>query len=268
MKNFITISDSVGVTVNNLLKSAIVQFNDINYKITNYSFIDTAEKVDNILNDFKDEDIFILFTVVIDDVKQRIINKCEKYNIDYYDALSPFIQTMSNTLSQEPSNEPSIYNNKLDHVYFKRIESIEFAVKYDDGKDPRGVHKADIVLLGISRTSKTPLSMYLAGLSYKVCNIPIVPGVDVPEEIYEADKSKIFGLTNNPEVLMDIRRNRLKSMGLDSDTDYSDFNRILEEINFSKKLYTKLGCPIINVSKTSIEETASNILKLLKSNTQ
>ncbi len=263
MKKLITISDSVGVTGDKLLKATLSQFNGAQYEVELHPFVDDVADVDLIFDNIKNEDIFVIYTIVLDDVKQRVIEKCKKYGFKYYDVMTPLLKNVSTFLGEEPKNEPGV-TRKLDKTYFDRVEAIEFAVKYDDGKDPRGVHKADIVLLGISRTSKTPLSMYLAGLSYKVCNIPLVPEVDIPEEVFEVDRRKIFGLTNDPKKLLEIRRKRLQSMGLNNSNGYSDLERIMEEIDYAQRIYNRLRCPVINVANTSIEENASIILKMLK----
>ena len=148
----------------------------------------------------------------------------------------------------------------------KRVEAIEFAVKYDDGKDPRGILKSDIVLLGISRTSKTPLSMYLANKNIKVANVPLVPEIPIPKEVFEIDPKKIIGLTNTPEKLNSIRQERLKALGLSSNASYANLERILQELDYSEKIMKKAGCPVIDVSNKAIEETAGIILDIMKEN--
>ena len=153
----------------------------------------------------------------------------------------------------------------MDESYFRRIAAIEFAVKYDDGKEPnKGILEAELVLIGISRTSKTPLSMYLANRNIKVANVPLVPEIPIPKEVYEIDPRKIIGLTNSPEVLNQVRTTRLKALGLSSSANYAKFDRILEELDYAEKVMKKIGCPVINVSDKAIEETASDILDIMK----
>jgi regulator of PEP synthase PpsR (kinase-PPPase family) len=164
---------------------------------------------------------------------------------------------------KEPLYEAGL-NRRLDADYFKKVEAIEFAVKYDDGKDSRGIKKADVVLLGISRTSKTPLSMYLAHKNIKVANIPLVPEVEPPKELFESIKGKIIGLTNDPDKLNHIRMERLKALGLDYTANYANMERILNELDYAEKLFHKLRCPVINVSTKAIEETASIILSIIR----
>ena len=151
----------------------------------------------------------------------------------------------------------------LEENYFRRIKAMEFAVKYDDGKNPRGFLEADVVLLGVSRTSKTPLSLFLANKNLKVANLPLVPQAHIPKEIWEVDSKKIVGLTNDPEVLNGIRKKRMIAYGLNPDTAYSDIDKIKEELEFANALYQKLDCVVINVATLSIEETASLIMDAL-----
>ncbi len=181
----------------------------------------------------------------------------------YFDLLQPLLIGFSELLEQEPMNKSGIIH-KLDAKYFRKIAAIEFAVKYDDGKDPRGITKADIVLIGISRTSKTPLSMYLANKNIKVANVPLVPEVPIPDELYQISRKKIIGLTNDPIKLNEIRQERLKALGLSDNASYANVERILEELEYSDKIMKSLKCPVINVSSKAVEETAGVILSLIK----
>lgn len=153
--------------------------------------------------------------------------------------------------------------HSLNQKYFDRISAMEFAVMYDDGKDPKGFLEADVVLLGVSRTSKTPLSLFLANKNLKVANLPLVPETHIPKEIYEIDPKKIIGLTNDPSVLNEIRRQRMIAYGLNPDTTYSSMDSINKELESAQALYKKLGCYVINVAHRSIEETAALILEHL-----
>ncbi|MFZ2484057.1 MAG: pyruvate, phosphate dikinase/phosphoenolpyruvate synthase regulator, partial [Streptococcus parauberis] len=164
-----------------------------------------------------------------------------------------------------PLGQPGLLR-KLDKEYFKRVEAIEFTVKYDDGKDPRAILAADLVLLGISRTSKTPLSMYLADKHLKVVNIPLIPEIPIPKELYQINSRKIIGLTNSIERLGQVRKERLRAMGLSSSASYANMERIFEELTYAEDVMKKLNCPIINVSEKAIEETATIILEILKNN--
>lgn len=179
--------------------------------------------------------------------------------------MTPILKQIASKIGVKPRREPGIIR-KLDESYFKRVEAIEFAVKYDDGKDPRGILQADIILLGISRTSKTPLSMYLANKNIKVANVPLVPEIPIPKEVFEINQKKIIGLTNTPEKLNQIRQERLKALGLSSNANYAKFDRILQELDYSDKIMKKVGCPVIDVSSKAIEETAGIIMDVMKEN--
>jgi regulator of PEP synthase PpsR (kinase-PPPase family) len=154
--------------------------------------------------------------------------------------------------------------HQLDDEYFRRVEAIEFAVKYDDGKDPRGLLRADVVLVGVSRTSKTPLSMFLAHKRLKAANVPLVPEVEPPEELFEVNPRKVIGLTISPDELNLIRTERLKALGLRAQANYAALERILVELEYAEKIMKKIGCPVINVSNKAVEETASIILDIIK----
>ncbi|MCY0881655.1 MAG: kinase/pyrophosphorylase, partial [Firmicutes bacterium] len=153
-------------------------------------------------------------------------------------------------------------SHRLDRSYFERVDAIEFAVKYDDGKDTRGIIEADLVILGVSRTSKTPLSLYLANHRLKVANIPLVPEVPAPKELFAAGRKKSVGLTIDPELLMSIRRQRLKSLGLGIGAQYASLDRIMTELEYAWEVYRRLGCPVIDVSNHAVEETATRVLEI------
>ena len=162
-----------------------------------------------------------------------------------------------------PLYKPGLIH-KLDEDYFKKVEAIEFAVKYDDGRDPRGILKADIVLVGVSRTSKTPLSQYLAHRRLKVANVPLVPEVDPPEELFSISPEKCFGLRISPDKLNDIRKERLKTLGLNDNASYANMERIKEEIIYFDKIAERIGCTVIDVTNKAVEETANIIYNSFK----
>ena len=179
------------------------------------------------------------------------------------DILTPAIIAIERVSNLEPITKPGALRN-LDDQYFKRVDAIDFAVRYDDGKDPRGVLSADVTILGVSRTSKTPLSMYLANKNFRVANIPLVPETPVPKEIFEVPSKKIIGLTNSPVKLNSIRKSRLQSLGLPSNSSYTNLDRILLELEYANSIMKKIGCPIIDVSDRAIEETAEIIIRHLR----
>ena len=162
---------------------------------------------------------------------------------------------------QHPVGRPGLVQ-RMDESYFKKIEAMEFAIKYDDGKDVTGITSADLILIGVSRTSKTPLSMYMAYRGIKVANVPLVPEVKVNEKLFEIPKHKIIGLTIQPDILGEIRTERVRGLGVASPTDYTDLGRILDELDYAEKIMKRVGCPIIDVTHKAVEETASVILQI------
>ena len=184
-------------------------------------------------------------------------------NINIINVLGPIINVASTIINKYPDYNPGAMWN-TDETYYKRIEAMEFAMQYDDSKDYRGLKNADVVLVGLSRTSKTPLCMYLANKGIKAINIPLVPEVGVPEELYEIDKKKIFGLTINPLQLIEIRKRRLdKFHRISADIEYASDSRILEEFEFADKILRKIGCRTIDVTQRAIEDTALIIMEKL-----
>ena len=265
LKVFI-ISDSLGETGAIVAKAAISQFKDQGYQIKRNPYINEIDKLKEILNEVSlVKNPVIIYTLVDKILIQYIKDYARHKKILAIDIMSPILNGLSQMLGTEPSYEAGAIR-KLDEAYFSRVAAIEFAVKYDDGKDPRGLLKADLVLVGISRTSKTPLSMYLANMNIKVANIPLVIESEPPKEIFEIPAKKIIGLTNSPEKLNEIREERLKHLGLPSGSNYASLGRILDELDYSEKVMKRIGCPVINVANKAIEETSGIILSLLKKN--
>lgn len=260
--NVYIVSDSIGETAEQVIKAAISQFNNINYEIKRFSYISDEDQVDNIIDEAKDEKSIIVFTLVYDNLKNFLIKKAKENNITIIDLMTPIINVLSDLFNDTPIKEPGVIR-RLDDKYFKRVEAVEFAVKYDDGKNIKGLRNADLILLGVSRTSKTPLSMYLAHKNIKVANVPLVPEVSVPDELYKISNKKIIGLTTNPVKLNEIRLERLKALGLRDDANYASMKRIFEEIEYAEKIMKKVGCPIIDVANKAVEETANIIFEII-----
>lgn len=257
-KNLIVVSDSTGETADQVLHAAMVQFDCENIDIKRYSNISNLEKVDQIFEELTGENL-IFATIVNPDIMDYLAKKSRENNYEFIDLLDLPLQYVKQFLKQEPKRKIGLTRQLSEH-YFGKIEALEFAVKYDDCKDPRGIKKADIVLLGVSRTSKTPVSLNLAFKNFKVCNIPLVPEIEPPKEIYEVDSQKVIGLIINPDKLNKIREERTILMGLSvSDSEYSDTERINKELEYAKNILNKIGCKIIDVSNKTIEETSTEI---------
>ncbi|KXH87413.1 pyruvate, water dikinase regulatory protein [Sporosarcina sp. HYO08] len=258
------VSDSVGETADLVAKAASSQFlhglESVSMK--RFSHIEEESQLDEIAYLAKEQNAIIVYTLVKSAMRKKLKNECTIHGLQCIDLLGPVVDRIGSELNQEPIEEPGLVR-KLDEDYFRKIEAIEFAVKYDDGRDPRGILQADIVLIGVSRTSKTPLSQYLAHKRLKVANVPLVPEVDPPNELFQIDPNKCFGLNISPEKLNSIRKERLLALGLKDDANYARIERILEEIVHFENVVEKIGCQVINVTNRAVEETANVILSEL-----
>lgn len=259
------LSDSIGETGEQVAKAAVSQFNPKRYEIRRFPYITDEEQISEVFEEAKDEKSIIIYTIVIERLRDYIIKMADKFNIPTIDLMTPTIDAIKYILGSEPKRESGLIR-KLDEKYFRKVDAVEFAVKYDDGKDARGIKKADIVLVGVSRTSKTPLSMYLANKYFKVANVPLVPEVPAPEELFEKDPRRVFGLIANPFKLNEIRQERLKSLGLSNNANYASIERINYELEYSKRIMEKLNCMVIDVSSKAVEETAGIIISHMKEN--
>lgn len=267
MLKIFAVSDSIGETANQVAIAAANQFlGDI--LVERMPYIKTLEDVKDVIeavNKFEEESI-IISTIITVDVRELLTQKGAENNIPVINILGPILSIASSKLSKLPDNNPGAVW-KTDEEYFKRIEAMEFAMQYDDSKDYRGIRNADVVLVGLSRTSKTPLCMYLANKGIKAINIPLVPEVVVPDELYEIDKKKVFGLTINPLQLIEIRKKRLDKFNkIASEIEYAGDDRILEEFEFADRIMRKIGCKTIDITQRAIEDTALIILNTLKIN--
>lgn len=263
-----TMSDGTGLTAESVALAGIRQFktDDINIVQEVLPRIVNTQQIIQIIDTMSYyKPCMIAYTVVVPEFREKIISEAAKHDIPIVDILNPIIDTISNLVEATPRMESGL-NQILDDKYFQRMEAIEFAIKFDDGKSPNGILNADVILVGVSRTSKTPTCMYLAQQKgIKAGNIPLVMGVIPPKELFEIPSSKVIGLTIDPEVLTGIRVSRLKSLGLGNDSDYSNYMRIMDELEYADNIMKRLKCPIVDVSKKAIEETASDIFALLGS---
>ncbi len=258
------VSDSVGETGDQVAKAVISQFRPGLEKtiIRRFPHIQSEELVRKIVCLAAKQKAFIIYTLVRQEMRSLLHELCEKEKVHAVDILGTALKSMATFMEEIPLETPGIVH-QLDDDYYKKIEAIEFAVKYDDGRDPRGLLQADIVLVGVSRTSKTPLSQYLAHKRYKVANVPLVPEVEPPEELLQIDPRKCFGLIISPDKLNYIRKERLMSLGLNDDAIYAQHTRILEEIQHFEKIVGKIGCKVIDVTNKAVEETANEIIEHL-----
>ncbi|UJF35086.1 pyruvate, water dikinase regulatory protein [Paenibacillus hexagrammi] len=257
------VSDSVGETGESVVRAAAMQFYPAQVEIVRVPFIQETEGIDKVLNTAQSQGGIVVFTLVVPELRQYLIEHAGKLDISYIDLLGPVMASLGNALNQEPRRQPGMIH-PLDEDYFKKVEAVEFAVKYDDGRDFSGIQKADIVLVGVSRTSKTPLSMYLAHKSFKVANVPLVPEMQPPDRLYAVPKNKVIGLRIDPDKLNIIRQERLRTLGLAENATYANVERIKQELEFADKIMSKIGCVVFDVSNRAVEETASLILDYIE----
>lgn len=258
------ISDSVGETAQKVISAVMAQFPSLtDSEFKRYPFVTEEEELTVILKDALQEKAIVVATLVNSQLVKVLQDFSARTGLEYVDFMSPLTE-MIQRKSDVPALEKPGMLHKLDKEYFNRVAAIEFAIKYDDGKDPRGFLQSDFVILGVSRTSKTPLSMYLANKSYKVSNLPLIPEMPLPQELLEVPSEKLIGLTAAPEVLVEIRKSRLNFLGLNADSQYACLDRISEEVLYAEDVYKKLKATVVHVDNRSIEETAALIEELGK----
>ena len=258
------ISDSTGETLDRIFLAIKAQFSNFKCKTIHYSFTRTNNQIEKIISKSKtEENVIILYTIVDENLAKFIVNEAKKNNIPCFEVLGSLITDFSKLLKQDASGKPS-GQHVLDDEYYKRIEAVQFTMSHDDGKIISDLNNSDVILVGVSITSKTPTSIYLANRGYKVANIPLVPDKDMPTKLIESSKKTcVVGLICDPTRLIDVRRNRIQSMHEDRPSDYTSEKKILNELENSKKLFKKYNWPIIDVTRKSVEETAASIIKIL-----
>jgi hypothetical protein len=258
------VCDSTGKTAETLFNAVAVQFDIQNLETRYFTNVANLDKLAMIIEEARNEkNVIIAYTMILPEFCEYIESEAEQYDIPTIDILGPFITKFSQILDRQPQLEVGL-NYKIDKEVFKRIECLDFNVRVDNGRDLNKLKEADIVLMGVSRTSKTPLSMYLAHYKYKVATIALSPEVIPPREIYEIPGDKIFGLQIEPSVLQKIRENRVKLMDFSQEVGYVKYERIVEELKFAERIMKEVGCRVIDITYKSIEETADEILDNLK----
>lgn len=263
MLKIFAVSDSIGETAEQVSLAAASQFKG-EVEVKRIPYVKELDDVEDLMNQIdEDESCIIVSTIITVNVREYLTQKCLERNISVINVLGPIVNVASSILNKMPDNNPGAMRN-IDDVYYKRIEAMEFAMQYDDSKDYRGLKNADVILVGLSRTSKTPLCMYLANKGLKAINIPLMPEVEIPKELFEVDRKKVFGLVIDPLHLIEIRKRRLdKFHRIPTGIEYASDSRILEEFDFADKVMRRIGCKTIDVTQRAIEDTALIIIKSL-----
>jgi regulator of PEP synthase PpsR (kinase-PPPase family) len=261
--NLHLVSDSTGETLSSVARAVLSQFEGVESNDFIWPLVRTKPQLEKVMESIAKEPGIVLYTILHDDLIEALRRKCYDLKVPCIPVLSHIIGEFSNYLGMGISHTIG-RQHLLDNEYFSRVDAISFTITHDDGQSGWDLYDAEVVLIGVSRTSKSPTSVYLSCRGYKTANIPFVSMATVPPSIYELKKPLVVGLTINPEKLVQIRQTRLASLGQDVASDYIDLESIKNELAESRKLFAKLGCPIIDVTKRSVEETAAKIIQLLQ----
>lgn len=259
----IVISDGTGETATNITRAVMTQFPGREVFFTRYKNIRSIEQIDSVFNEATLHHDLIIYTIVSQELRNYIIERAKKDHVRCVDLLGPMLEIFSNVIEEEPKYQPGLLHAVNDE-YFKRVGAMEFTLNHDDAKNLQSLDKADIILVGISRTSKTPLSIYLSLEGRKVVNIPIVLNTELPKQLFEIDQRKIFALTIDADALCEIRKNRLTRLGIEQEGDYANIERVHEEIEWANKVFeNNRRWPVFNVTGKALEEIAAEIIKLV-----
>jgi len=258
------ISDSTGDTLSSVVKACLAQFEDVRTEQHFWPLVRTQKQLQKALESVSHNPGMVLYTLVDGGLIQSLEKYCQAAAIPALSVLHPVLQMMSEAFHQRSIAKPG-RQHKLNAEYFARMDAVDYALHHDDGqKNDNDLREADVILIGISRTSKTPTCVYLAGRGIKAANVPYVPGIPFSERVLDLKKPLFVALTAGAESLIDIRRNRLKHLGQHRETDYLDPDKVREEIKEARRFYARHGWPVIDVTRRSIEETAAEILALLE----
>jgi hypothetical protein len=258
------LSDSTGETAEKVVRAALLQFPDSGAQVRLHTRVRTKEAARPVLERAAQERSLVVFTVVSPELREYLHATSHELHVEALDLIGSLIGKLGTYLERQPINTPSSML-PLSDEYFRRIEAVEFTVKSDDGKEPRNFRKADIVLVGVSRTSKTPLSTILAQRGLKIANLPLVLGVETPPELEEANQERIVGLTIDLDTLIEIRKARLKQLGMPVDASYGLRDQVKEELDYAQRIFrAHPQWPVIDVTGRAIEETAVIILDALR----
>ena len=261
------ISDSTGDTASRVARAVQAQFSGSPVSIVRHPRVTTTAGVEDVIARLAGSRVTVFFTLIDSALRDRTTELCERHGLPACDLLGAPLEALQQASGAEAEMVPG-RPVALETDYFQRVAAMEFAVKHDDGLSGEGLADADIVIIGVSRTGKTPLSMYLGYLGYKTANTPLVPGVEPPAQLFRIDRAKIVGLTIDPERLQRIRGRRIRAMGGRARDSYADLAKILEERDDCTAIFRRLGCPVIDVSNLAVEESALRVINLVEERSQ
>lgn len=258
------VSDATGETIHSVARACLSQFEGVDPHEHHWTLVRTTGHVEKVLASVTTNPGVVMFTIVNDTLRRALVDGCRKLAVPCIPVLDPVIGALASYFGIESRGEAG-RQHVLDSEYFERIDAMTFALNHDDGQGLWNIHNADIILVGVSRSSKTPTSMYLANRGLNVANVPLVPGVKPPQELFDAAKTGrplVVGLTKTPERLIQLRRNRLRQLAEDHDTNYVDPETVREEVAAARRLCSENKWPVVDVTRRSIEETAAAILQI------
>ncbi|QJE74369.1 kinase/pyrophosphorylase [Aerophototrophica crusticola] len=256
------VSDATGETINSVARACVSQFDRVQPIEHFWNLVRTERQLDMVMEGIRDNPGLVMFTLVNDKLRRKLQDTCRDLAVPCIPVLDPLINALGAYLGLESQSQPG-RQHALDAEYFGRIDAMDFALNHDDGQSGWDLHEADVILVGVSRTSKTPTCIYLANRGVKAANIPYVPGVPLPAELDLVTRPLIVGLTKDAERLVQIRRNRLRLLNQGDDTSYTDPEQVRAELTEARRLFTRKGWPVLDVTRRSIEETAAEILMIL-----
>ena len=259
--NLHLLSDSTGETLEMIAKAALAQFDDSDVIRHFWPMVRSHQHLERILGEISANPGLVLFTLVNESTRGALEEKCRSLGLQAVAVLDVVTDSLESLLGQEAKGRPG-RQHRLDEAYFARVDAIQYTIAHDDGVASDDWEEADIVLAGVSRTSKTPTSIYLANRGYKVANIPIIVESPPPPSLFGLRRPLVVGLTTAPDRLIQVRRNRLLTLSQSPDTDYVDSNRVTEEVKYARRMFADNGWPVIDVTRRSIEETAAAVINL------
>jgi regulator of PEP synthase PpsR (kinase-PPPase family) len=258
------LADGTGETAEKVATAALTQFRGIDVETQTFTRVRSKFEIRELMERAHREHAFVVYTVIDPEHRDLIQNTARELNIECADLIGGLVLKLTTFFGAQPLLTPGI-QHQLDAEYFRRIEAVEFAVKSDDGQSPQNLHRADMVLIGLSRTSKTPLSMYLAHKGYKVANVPLVPEIPAPKELFDIDQEKIYALIIDLNSLVRVRHQRLRQLGLPPDAEYAARENIARELRWCREFYARHPTwPVVDTSGRAVEETAAEVIRIMK----
>jgi regulator of PEP synthase PpsR (kinase-PPPase family) len=257
------VSDATGETLNSITRACLVQFEEVTAIEHSWTLIRTTGQMQKVLQGIQQNPGLVLYTIVDDKLRNLLVSSCRDLGVTLVPVLDPVMTALAAHFGQTAKGL-SGRQHIMDQEYFHRIEAMDFALSHDDGQSARNYEDADVILVGVSRSSKTPTCVYLANRGIKAANVPIVPGCPLPTELFTVKHPMIVGLTKDPSQLVQIRKNRMQMIARDEDSDYVDLNAVRDEVVQARRLCTEHNWPVLDVTRRSIEETAASIIQLLQ----